>query len=244
MTNGKNIKTMVDSALDDISVSEELKGKTMQGLLMKKRSWIKYAIIPAACACAVLIAVISTTGLPSFNTNQQSPRDMGNTRINTLASSIDTAEKPDSNDSKAEGDTFNSGVQVLESWKVDTLEDAKKYMNGTVLIPSYIPEGYSLKEIMAAGPKIGEAINVTMEYESKGRSFFISQDKAEKRLELVNSSKVDINGTQGYINSTKFEDTDNPIYSTDLKWYIDNTLYMVQGSIPEEEAIKTARSLK
>jgi hypothetical protein len=59
-----------------------------------------------------------------------------------------------------------------------------------------------------------------------------------------NSRKVDINGAEGYIDTFKSDDANNPIYSTNLKWYAGDMLYLLQGSIPEGEAIKTAKSLK
>lgn len=233
----KELKNIADTALSDLTVSEELKKKTLKGLHRKVRPWPKTILMPAACAAALIVVVSS--GVFYFGEKQASQTGMGNTGITTLA---DTDNK---SGAVAPNSTFSPGAQVLESWKVETMEDAKKYMGGAVLTPSYIPESSTLKEIIAAGPTTGNAISIMMEFELQGRPFTITQDKGvTKKINPENSKELDINGMQGFVNSTKFDNADTTIYSTTIRWYKDDFMYAVQGSISEEEAIKVAQSLK
>jgi hypothetical protein len=238
MTDLKELKTIADKALSNLNVDEKLKIKTMQGLKRKRAPWIKTALIPAACAGAILIGIVVCTGVLSPGGKQASSAgagSAGSTGISTMAAGTGVTT-PDS--------TF-SGGQVLESWKVQTMEDAKKYWGGSALVPSYIPEGYTLKEIDAAGPTASNAISMIMEFDLNGCSFLITQDKGvTKKMNPENSRKLEINGLEGFVDSTKFDNGETTIYSTTVRWYNGDSMYAVQGSISEEEAIKVAESLK
>src|SRR5690606_23360099 len=114
----------------------------------KSYLWPRKVLVPAACAAA--LALVVGTGVLNSPWKQAPNADTGNNVITTLA---DAGEKSQRN---TQDSTFGPGVQVLESWKVETMEDAKKYMYGAVLIPSYLPQNSTLKEIIAAGPTTGD----------------------------------------------------------------------------------------
>jgi len=233
----KELKNIVDTNLKDISVSDALKEKTLIRLHKKETSWTRKALVPSACAAALIVAI----GANALYQDRNSPPKTisSSNRINTMAAADNT------NTAQAPDNTFAPEVQVLESWKVETMEDAKKYMDGAVLTPSYVPENSILKEIIAAGPTIGDAISIMMEFELEGRPFTITQDKnVAVKMNPVNSKEVDINGVKAFVNSNKFDNGETTIYSTTVRWYKGNSMYAVQGAISEEEAIKVAQSLK
>lgn len=237
MVNLNELKNITDTQLSHLAVDEELKTRTLKMLDKKSYLWPKKILIPAACA-ATLVLVVGTSILsPPW---KQAPQNStGNNAITVLA---DTGEKSGTN---VQDSTFSPEVQVLESWSVETMEDAKKYMDGAVLTPSYLPQNTILKEIIAAGPGPGDVIAIMMEFELEGRTFTITQDKdVAQKMNPGNSKEVDINGAKAFVSSTSFDNNGSTIYSTTVRWYKGSNMYAVQGSISEEEAIKVAKSLE
>jgi hypothetical protein len=234
VTDLKKLRNISDTVLSNMTVTNELKEKTIDGLNRKRILWTKTVLVPTACAAA-LVAVVCTGVLSPKGV--QAPQTSSG--INTMAA-VEWQTSTPSQDS-----TFSPGTQVLESWNVNTTEDAKGYMGGKVLTPSYIPQEYKLKEIIAAGPAADNVIAIMMEFDSNGRSFMITQDKGvTKKVNSGNSKEVDINGVTASVDSTSFNNGETTIYSTTVRWYVNDFMYAVQGSISEEEAIKVAQSLK
>lgn len=237
MTNLKELKDITDTTLRDITVSEELKRKTLQGLHRKGFLGAKIVLAPALCAAALVIAVSAGVFHPGIK-NPSNP-DSASAGISTMAGSNDQAN------GVREDSTFLPGGQVLKSWNVEAMEDVKKYWEGAALTPSYIPQNYKLKEIIAAGITTSDVISIMMEFESEGRTFSITEDKGvTKKVNSGNGREVDISGVQALVDSVKFDNAGTTIYSTTVRWYKGDFMYAVQGSISEDEAIKVAKLLK
>lgn len=228
MTNMKDFKSIADTALINLKVNDDLRRKTMKKLNSKRSSWHRMALVPASCA-AVLTLVICAVVF--YHGGKSIQPDSDNSGITTMMANDGV------NTDKTPGNTFTSDVQVLESWNLKTMDEVKEYMDGAALIPSYLPENSKLKEILAAGKKVGDPISIFMEFELNSRPFTISQNKGvTQKIENGDSEQIDINGIKASIDSNEF--------GTTIRWYKNDFMYDIQGSLSKEEAIKVTKSLK
>lgn len=117
-----------------------------------------------------------------------------------------------------------------------TIEKAAEYFESEILIPSYIPEGFTLTDISI--PDENEKY-VKLKYSSSSADFEILQSKSLSKLSGTES--ISIGNSIAYINSVKDEETN--VITTKITWIIDNIQYSLSSTLPENSLIKIAKSI-
>lgn len=235
MNKMRDFKNIADDIMKDIKVDEDLKKKTLNKCLKKKKRPINKVLIVAASFLLIIgIANISNI-LPLKN---QEDQDI--TPENNLMMSVDNTEStPES-----------SGNNILnaeeeKSWGIDTLDNAKIDFESTFIIPTYIPQDYELEKINAYGSEEGKAYKIILNYFLEDKSFMIIQEKGQMENEFVNYEEIDINGAIGFLNKNISEDRKNEdSMNIELHWFKNEVHYLINGLITQEDAIKVARSMK
>jgi len=130
-------------------------------------------------------------------------------------------------------------------WQLPSFNEAREAFGENLLVPSYVPEGFALREINASGLREGIADSIVYSYVSGSRSFGLFQQKQERSdPPLENGKTVDINGHTGYMAESR---TDGAPAAEDVNaeihWYADGVQYMVSGLLSADEALEVARSL-
>jgi len=141
-------------------------------------------------------------------------------------------------------DPFKTNVQGdpnknNSSLLLKNIEEAKEYLDGAVLTPSYIPDGFKLDTIKAVGSNSVIVDSIYLAYTFEDRTFVISMEKDREWKDFSSYMDVDINGVNGHIKSS---DSDQEL--TELRWFKDNVLYSIEGSLSREQAVLIAKSLK
>jgi hypothetical protein len=65
----------------------------------------------------------------------------------------------------------------VQSWTAKTVDEAGKWFGQGMLVPSYIPNGFTLHQINASGTKKEMAMKVIFTYSSADRLFSVIEDK-------------------------------------------------------------------
>lgn len=127
----------------------------------------------------------------------------------------------------------------------ENIEEARIYMEGKLLLPEYIPLNFMLKEVFVPTDKDKDNQEVKLSYSNADKSFSIIASKASFEQAMVVGKSVDINGVSAQLiekeNKPSFAET---AQVSKITWSINNILYTIDGNIPEEEAIKIAKSMK
>lgn len=231
----RDFKNIADDIMKDIKVDEDLKKKTLNKCLKKKKRPINKVLIVAASFLLIIgIANISNI-LPLKN---QEDQDI--TPENNLMMSVDNTEStPESS-----GNNILSAEEE-KSWGIDTLDNAKIDFESTFIIPTYIPQDYELEKINAYGSEEGKAYKIILNYFLEDKSFMIIQEKGQMENEFVNYEEIDINGAIGFLNKNISEDRKNEdSMNIELHWFKNEVHYLINGLITQEDAIKVARSMK
>jgi hypothetical protein len=128
----------------------------------------------------------------------------------------------------------------VQSWTAKTVDEAGKWFGQGMLVPSYIPNGFTLHQINASGTKKEMAMKVIFSYSSADRFFSIIEDKNKNMAPNVfgGFETIDINGTKGHIKS------DASVLDTELQWTVDGVQFMISGQISKEEVMNVAKSLE
>lgn len=236
MSSLNSFKSDADKIMHNIIVSSELKDKTLRQFRVKRYRWTKLGLVPAACLAVALMLVIAPgSPLSRFYHNTKegitSPGDSPNIMM----------AGPENTNSQNSTLPENSGdaIKTNTSQQLNSLDEAKKYLDGAVLIPSYIPEGFKLDTIQAVSSAAGIVENIYLAYTLEDRTFVISMEKNKEWKDFSLYRDVDINNAAGHIKSY---DSDQEL--TELRWFVDKVLYSVDGSLSEEQAIRVAKSLK
>lgn len=236
MSSLNGFRSDADRILNNITVTSELKEKTLKQFQEKRKGKTSRRLIPAACLAAALILVIAPgSPLSIFHKVQSNIPNPGETANILMA---------DPNKPNTEASTLPAGTEVSpapsgNSMLLDNLDEAKKYLDGAVLIPSNIPEGFELHSIQAVSSENGTVENIYLLYTLKDRDFVISMEKGKEWKDFSEYKDVDINSSTGHIKSY------NPGQEiSELRWFAGDVLYTVEGSLSEEEAIRIAKSLK
>lgn len=117
-----------------------------------------------------------------------------------------------------------------------TIEKAAEYFESEILIPSYIPEGFTLTDISI--PDENEKC-VKLKYSSSSADFEILQSKSLS--ELSGTESISIGNNTAYIDSMKDEKTG--VITTKITWIIDDVQYLLSSTLPENSLIKIAESI-
>lgn len=236
MSSLKEFKNDADRIMNNITVSSELRERTLTQLRSKRTNKPVLKLIPAVCLAAALILVIAP-GSP-FSVFSKAPDEITNPE-DTPSIMMADPSKTDTQISTLPANTEESSIRPNTSILLNSLEEAKEYLDGAVLTPSYIPEGFKLDTIQAVSSNAGIVQNIYLAYTSKDMTFVISIEKDREWKDFSSYRDVDINGITGHIKSY---DSDQKL--TELRWFVENVLYSVEGSLSEEQAVRIAQSLE
>lgn len=131
--------------------------------------------------------------------------------------------------------------------KIGTIEDARKIMGENLRIPSYIPEGLSMKSIEVPEEVTDKNEDVRITYKGDGEAFFILYIRpADPNNEpAANSQSITIGDVEGNIICTTSEPSENANrFSTSLNWQYNDLEYSMRTvRIDKETVIKIAESI-
>ncbi|QYR22806.1 DUF4367 domain-containing protein [Paenibacillus sp. sptzw28] len=185
-------------------------------------------------AAAAVIAFFLIIAAPSlFPSWAPPPAVPGETFHRPLPGNIEPGDElPPSGDSGEE-------IRVLT-----TFEEAGALFGEKLLVPSYIPAGFSLHEINAGGPEGGLEGTVVYSYVAGSRSFGLFQHKQEES-DVPKGKAVDINGGTGYLTTgDPGQEAGENDRNIELHWHANGVEYMLSGILPVDEALKIARSME
>ncbi|QGU95937.1 DUF4367 domain-containing protein [Clostridium bovifaecis] len=234
LNNQNEFKNIADELMEDITVSDELKKKTLASFKRRRNRSSRPLLLPAACMLLIILA-ISVWRFPSESQSSRHEISKNNAGNPSIMLAPENSDVPLSSDDKS---VPPSGPIVSKDIK--TLNAAKEYINIAVLEPSYLPKGFQLKEIHGVSNDDSKIKSIFVQYTSKDKIFLLSVEQNREWKNFDGYKAVKINESMGYIRSFK----DNPNESTELRWVIDKNLYSIEGAISEDTAIKIAKSLK
>lgn len=230
----KQFKDIANEAMKDITVNNDLKEKTMMRIRPKKNNLIKATLIPAGCLIVMLAAVFMwKSPLKLYYPNNQISENTPQNANIMLA--------PENNTLPIAQEGKQAGIlRSTVSNSLKTLEEAKQFMSNSAVIPTYLPRGYELKRIQAVVYNNEKRRSLSIEYVLADKSFVISIEQNSDWKSFEGYKDVNINGITGHMKIFK----DGSYESAELRWFIDKSLYTVEGEISEEEAVKISKSLK
>jgi hypothetical protein len=134
---------------------------------------------------------------------------------------------------------------AMQTWLLETTEEARMWFGDSMALPSYTPAAFELDTIHATGHEEGIAAQVTFSYVSENRSFVFSQQKQNKATEFHDFETIDINGIDGFLttSTSNSEETEFNVV-TEIQWFEDEIQFTVVGLISEDEALRVARSIQ
>ncbi|WP_138751371.1 hypothetical protein [Paenibacillus sinopodophylli] len=204
-----------------MEMSEQLKRKIRQEAAAEKagrkwklaKSW-KVAAVGLAAAVSIVVA-IPLLGTPS------APAPVDNTTENV--------SPPQSN-----GGIVGSELTSLTTLTLASIEEAKASFGEDLLLPSFVPEGYTLTDIAAVGMPDEPVRDIILTYVSGEHTvtFTASRMASIYPTELFTKTKV------GEVDGFVFEQPS----MTELFWTIENVHFGITGPIPGDAAMKMALS--
>jgi hypothetical protein len=273
LSNLDDFKDIADDMLKDIVVSEDLKKRTIEKCKKETSSKRKFITRPAAVgvAAALALVILNFNRLPlgtekaidSPGIMMEAAGDSGNsTMVKTTEPSNDGSLSPDSgvsNDMSTLQATAETGetspAQSTEPYEgtgkplyePGTLEAAEKYMGSKFKLPQYVPSNYQLGMVQVPTDMSKEGMDIMVSFEGNNKFFTITMRKGVSTIDnFVGSKEIDINGAKAEITSGALmagSEEAAPAY-TQLRWISDNVLYILEGEITEEEAVKVAKLIK
>lgn len=224
----KDFRNISDEIMKDIEVSTGLKHKTLLRC-RKKKSFKPAAGILAAAACVVLIiAVAGKLGWSGRNTSEISIMMESGQKTESAAAG-DSAGMPQA---PRESDAYG-GPAIPE--------EAKKAFGEALLLPEFIPEGFTLNSINTSKDAAQSLNNIIFTYMRGRQEFKIEEGKAGPDKGFQDYQTVEINGSTGYVKSNGLGDEN---LHTVIHWSANGFDYSVTGRITENEAIEIAQSMK
>jgi Domain of unknown function (DUF4367) len=231
----KDFKSVADEIMEDITVSDKLKEKTLIKCRERtEKRFIKTALVPTVCFSIVLFLIITRVPSVNLNNSHENPVNNGNEGASIMLA-------PDS--TMMQG--ADSGKEItpegpVVSKNIQTFEEAKNYLNVDALEPSYLPNGFKLIEIYGVSNPDNGTRNLWIVYGAQDKSFTICVDGSSQWEIYDEYMEIEINKIRGYMRSYK----DNFNENAELRWFVNENLYTVEGAISEEDAVRVARSLK
>ncbi|AZN41453.1 DUF4367 domain-containing protein [Paenibacillus albus] len=131
--------------------------------------------------------------------------------------------------------TSGSELSQLVTSKLSTVEEAEKAFGEGLLVPSELPEGFTLKEISAVGMKGEPARDILFNYVSGDKTIMYTVSRMQAVFPTDLFTTVKISKNDGLI----FEQAE----LTELYWMIDNVQYSIVGNLTGDEARKAAESV-
>jgi hypothetical protein len=263
-----NFKDIADKILSDIKVSDELKGKTLTRC-EKPMKFKGRFIIPTAVAAALMVAVLNpslgilekgkrTENLATMMEATGGSGDLTTTKQGkaTITDNPDASVSSDGTTVKTMGGNASAGVaQSSEPYKGSgkiiyrpgTIEEAKGYLGAAFKNPEYIPTGFKQSLVQVPVEMDKEGMDIMFGFEKDNSLFTIILRKGASSLDhFVGTKEADINGVKAQLTSGKLMAGSAEVapHFTQMRWLSDNTLYIIEGQISEEEAVKVAKSIK
>jgi len=225
MTNGDNIlrerfRQEADQTLFvRMELSDEVRRRIRQQAAPMKsarrsammRKWL-------AGAAALIAAVIIVSGMPTF----QQPA--------VPAPSEQPAESTSPNNGGAPGSELSS----LTSTTLGSVDEANAAFGPGLLLPTDVPNGFKIAEIVAAGAKGEPARDVIVTYTSGEADFTFVASRMAASFPPDLFTKAKVGGGDGFV----FEQPE----LVELYWMKDGIQYSVVGKLTADEAIKVAES--
>lgn len=115
------------------------------------------------------------------------------------------------------------------------IEAAENYFEGKILLPSYVPQGFTLTNISI--PDHNEKC-VKLSYSSDSSYFEILQSKNLSNLK--EDKIISVGNNKAYESSVK----DANSTDTKISWIISDIQYTLSGNLPEDSLIDIAKSIK
>ncbi|WP_163192535.1 DUF4367 domain-containing protein [Clostridium thermarum] len=265
-------KNIADDMMKDIVVSEDLKKRTIEKCKREISSKRSFIVTPAAVAVASALALAvlnfnwfpmgreqvidSPSTLMEAAGENSNGTDLYSTQPNDASLNPNDPVSSDSSALQAPaGASETSPVQSTEPYEgtgtplyeSGTLEAAKVYMGSKLKLPQYLPANYELNLVQVPADMSKKGMDVMISFEDRDRFFTITMRSGAFSLDgFVGSKVVDINGSSGEMTTGKLMADDIEIAPdyTQLRWISDDVLYILEGQISEEEAVKVARSIK
>lgn len=204
-----------------MEMSEHLKRKIRQEAAAEKagrkwklaKSW-KVAAVGLAAAVSMVVA-IPLLGTPS------APAPVDSTTENVSPT-------------QTNGSIVGSDMTKLTTMTLGSIEEAKASFGEGLLLPSFVPKGYTLTEIAAVGMPGQPARDIIFTYISGEHTvtFSASRMASVYPAELFTKTKV------GEVDGFVFEQPG----MTELFWTMEDVHFGVTGSIPGDVAMKMALS--
>lgn len=173
----------------------------------------------------------SNTDVKNANTVSQSPSDPENKNLNTS----ENTSKSKTNNEDTNDKSTNVRFALIPLEASLSIKEAEKYFQSKILIPSYIPEGFSLTNISIPDHNVK---CVKLRYSSDSSYFEILQSK--KLYNLKENKIISIGNNKAYVSSS--EDENN--IDTKISWISGDIQYSLCGNLPESSLIDISKSIK
>jgi len=230
-----DFKNIADSIMEGIKVDGRLKQKTMAKIQSRETVSPKAYLIPVISTC-ILVLVISFFIY----------RGYFGKHINNQVATAKIEEEITLSDNQ------EMGAISVSPWEPGgTMEEAEQYMDGSLLLPPYIPEGFKLTDIYLPANQDYADYGVMLQYRSDYNQFFLHQSKLiQPYAGLDNFKEIDINGVKALMAYFPPEPSTEPTQDAppctgyvELTWTVNGIQYIINGGITEEEALNIARSM-
>ncbi|WP_028306325.1 DUF4367 domain-containing protein [Desulfitibacter alkalitolerans] len=216
--------------------------KNMLGRKKRVKNLSKFAVI-----AAILILILFSSIFVSFN-NQAVANfwflEKIKTTIDEITSiSITTSkqEQPESQDKNIEDNT----VTVTIEKKLLSLEEASQLVSYPIVLPTYIPSGYSLNGVYLDNPE-SKTTSIELQYSTPG----IEEKLIINQIPTNNSTGFSHNfrGTDVQEKTVLINNNEATLLTFNnrlqLIWQYKTFLYIITGAINEDEIIKMAESIR
>ncbi|WP_308639760.1 hypothetical protein [Paenibacillus silvisoli] len=129
-----------------------------------------------------------------------------------------------------------SEFSQLVTIPLSTPEDAKAAFGPELLLPSFVPDGYTLKEIVSVGMPGEPVRDIIMTYAAGEKSLTFAASRMAPSYPADLFSKVKVGSAEGAM----FEQTE----LTELFWTVEDVHYSITGNVSGEEAVKLAEAVQ
>jgi len=206
------------------------------GLPNKRTSRLRKSLLAAA---AILLLVISVSFLHPSTTSALRERLYNSIKIFLGGSlyNINTVQKENPAPPVVQQNEISSEKEL-------TLAEVQKIVYFSVAKPHYLPQGTELKKVLLT-QAAGDTYSIKMEYSGNNQSLTMIQNNiigTHSGSFLYDSddakvSRVDINGSEGYLIMTKDG-------TSIIRWAMRSLEIELIGKIEKEELIKVAKSVR
>ncbi|GIQ70914.1 DUF4367 domain-containing protein [Xylanibacillus composti] len=219
----------------DLHMHDRLKDKvwhSLQAERQERRGKRWRTIIGAAAAAAVLgITIVFALDHPGtdegIHGNVLSEQDP-ETTPDIMAVEQDVVTLPTTLKHGEETGSVESQVAF------HSLDEAESWFKESLMLPSFVPEGYELISMSGSSDLEGKPFSITLQYAAGEQQFSLTTFSQNAPI-LLKGEEVEMGGIQGYWGATD---------ETELYWSIAEQHYRLIGNLSKEEAMNVAASLQ